>query len=526
MRTSCPLTSPIKETFRLLGIRSNLASVEILGQALGSAFEQIRLSALQTLVHRGGEVEMSQILERIDLCNDAELPLLADHVSLLLVPIESGLADRNPVKRQRSLCAIAKLKIASLFHHLVRAAQTPEDSQQIVAAELIMVLASRLGAEARAKKQTNEAIRDQLLLDLWQSVLRFNDHRILHVVEAWLCASHWDDEAFKKLFRPMPGETIHRILLRQLKHSHRIPIIELLAGVIWSNGPSPEAVQALGERNERIVAVQLAELAGRLGVTPWAMKNLALRTRIQCLELFDFSDETYSIQNRCATLMLLLASDTSPDKVLRAIIQLLETLDPKVDQACCDALRGLRSLKTEIVVMVLSDCFEMPGMEPHEPPPWKSSLRSALERLIELYPHQSEAVRRSIEFVFSDFRCEELIKHLDDWPESHLKAYAKMVRIAEVGFIDFIERDAQSQSVVKRCRAIHAIRFLGMENGLADVTLDALQDKSEKVRIEAVYAVAAGRSRAEAIETLRPLTRDEEPSVITAANFALSSLGN
>ena len=138
---------------------------------------------------------------------------------------------------------------------------------------------------------------------------------------------------------------------------------------------------------------------------------------------------------------------------------------------------------------------------------------------------QSEAVRRSIEFVFSDFSCEELIKHLDDWSESHLKAYAKMVRIAEVGFIDFIERDAQSQSAVKRCRAIHAVRFLGMENGLADVTLDALQDKCEKVRIEAVYAIAAGRSRANAIETLRPLTRDEEPSVITAANFALSSLG-
>ncbi len=525
MQTTCPLTSPIKGTFRQLGIRSNLASVDILGQALCSSYEQIRLSALLTLLERGGPAEMSKILERIDLCNDAELPLIASHVSLLSVPIEAGLADRDPLKRQRSLCAIAKLKIASLFHHLVQAAQNPEDSQQIVAAELVMVLATRLGAEARAKGRTNNVIREQLLIDLWQSVLQFNDHRILHIVEAWLCASHWDDEAFKNLFRPTPGETTYRIVLRQLKHSHRVPIIELLAGVIWSNGPSPEAVQALGDSTERNVVVQLAELAHRFGVTPCATKNLALRIPIQCLEHFDFSDKTYSIQNRCATLMLLLASDTTPDKVLRGIIQLLETLDPTADQACCDALRGLRSLKPEIVLMVLSDCFEVPGMEPYEPPPWKSNLRLALERLIELYPHQSECVRRSIEYAFSDFRCEELIKHLDDWPESHLKAYAKIVRISEVGYIDYIERDCQSQSAVKRCRAIHAIRFLGMENGLADITLDALQDKSEKVRIEAIYAVAAGRSRAEAIETLRPLTRDEEPSVITAANFALSSLG-
>ena len=101
-----------------------------------------------------------------------------------------------------------------------------------------------------------------------------------------------------------------------------------------------------------------------------------------------------------------------------------------------------------------------------------------------------------------------------------------MVRIAEVAYVDFIERDAQSQSAVKRCRAIHAVRFLGMENGLADVTLDALQDKNEKVRIEAIYTVLAGRSRNEAIDILRPLTRDEDQSVITAAKFALSSLGS
>ena len=134
-------------------------------------------------------------------------------------------------------------------------------------------------------------------------------------------------------------------------------------------------------------------------------------------------------------------------------------------------------------------------------------------------------VQKSIEFIFADFRCEELIKHLDDWPESHLNAYAKIVRIAEVGFVEFIERDAQSPSAVKRSRAIHAVRFLGMDNGLADITLEAIEDKSEKVRIEAIYAIASGRNRNDAIEVLRPLVRDEDQSVKTAAGFALSGLG-
>ena len=145
---------------------------------------------------------------------------------------------------------------------------------------------------------------------------------------------------------------------------------------------------------------------------------------------------------------LLSVSTASPDRVLRAINDMLEFRDEDTDLPCSAAIRNLRSLKPEIVVMVLSDCFEAPHMETYEPPPWKTSLRIEIERLIELYPNQSQAVRSSIEYIFSDFRCEELLKHLEDWPESHLNAYAKIVRIAEVGYVEFIERDAKSQSAV------------------------------------------------------------------------------
>ena len=525
MQTSVSLTSPMQETFRVLGLRSNLASVEVLGQALGSPFEQIRLAALQTLINRGGESEMSVILERIDQCNEAELPLLVNQVSLLRSPIEAGLADRDPLKRQRSLCAIAKLHIAPQFHHLVQAAQSPEDTQQTVAAELILGLATDFGKEVRhGKRRVDDANREQLLSDLWQSILQFNDHRILLVIDAWLCALHWNDRPFKELFKESHTNPIYHVVLRQLKNSHRSQITELLAGVLWSHGPVAGAVTALGERTEQAVAIQLAELVLAFGVTPNVTKNLRTKVPFRCLGLFNFSDNANSIRHRCALIQLYSALDISPDKILHSIIQLLETKNPAVDLPCSNGLRGMRSLKTEIVVMVLSDCFETPGMEQYEPPPWKSSLRSSLERLIELYPHQAPVVRSSIQFVFSDFRCEELIKHLDNWPESHLNAYAKIVRIAEVGFVEFIERDAKSQSAVKRIRAINAVRFLGMDNGLIDVTLEALEDKNEKVRVEAIYAIASGNNWRGAIDIIRPLLGDAEQSVKTAADFALSRL--
>ena len=525
MQTSVSLTSPLRETFRILGLRSNLASVEVLGQALGSPFEQIRVGALQTLIHRGGEAEMSVILDRIDKCNEAELPLLANQVSLLHAPIEAGLAERDPHKRQRSLCAIAKLQIASHFHHLVQAAQSPEDTQQIVAVELILGLATLYGKEVRhGKRRADDPNREQLLSDLWQSILQFNDHRIVLVVDAWLCALHWNDRAFKELFKETHTNPIYKVVLRQLKNSQRSHIVELMAGVLWSQGPAPGAVSALGVRTELAVAIQLAELVLTFGITPHVTKNLGMNIPIRCLEHYEFSNNVNSIRHRCALIQLYSVLDTSPDKILQSIIHLLETKNPAVDLPCSNALRCIRSLKTEIVVMVLSDCFETPGMEPAAPPPWKSSLRTSLEQLIELYPHQAPVVRSSIQYAFSDFRCEELIKHLDDWPESHLNAYAKIVRIAEVRFVEFIEREAKSQSAVKRSRAINAVRFLGMDNGLIDVSMEALEDKNEKVRVEAIYAIASGNNWRGAIDILRPLLGDAEKSVKTATDFALSRL--
>lgn len=525
MLTVIPYSSSLQETFRVLGQKSNLACVEVLGQALCSPIPQVRSNALHTLIQRGGEADIATILERIDECQEAELPLLRTHASMLLAPIEAGLADREPIKRQRALCAIAKLRIAPLFHHLISAAQSPDDPQQIVASELTIGLAITFGTESRYRRsKDNEANREQLLADLWQSMLLFNDHRILQIVDAWLCASHWDDAAFKALFQPTRGEPIHKVAMRQLKQSNRTQIVELLAGVLWSRGAGPVAMKVMSERNDSQMAMRLAELMTKFGVTQFVSKNLGMNIPLLCLEQFQFADEAFPLEHRCALLQLLSVVDILPDKIIQGIAQLLDSKDPAVEPACISAIRNLKSLKTDVVVMVLSDSFENIGMESYVPPPWKASLRAALELLLEIYPSQAPAVRSGIEFALSDFRCEELIKHLDDWPESHLKAYAKIVRVADAGLLEILERDAKSQSAVKRSRAIHAVRFLGMDHGLSEIVFDAIEDKSEKVRVEAIHTITAGLSRREAIELLIPLLQDENTSVKTAASFALSSL--
>ena len=144
--------------------------------------------------------------------------------------------------------------------------------------------------------------------------------------------------------------------------------------------------------------------------------------------------------------------------------------------------------------------------------------------MLKIYATQSATIRSAIEYAFSDFQCEELLNHFDDWPDAHLHAYGKMVRIADRSHIEFIEQEAKSQSNTKRARAIKAIRFLGADGRLGQLAMEGLQDKSDAVRIEAIYTIAPGLSKGEANAFLDPMLEDQDANVRVAANFAISQI--
>lgn len=519
------LTQPQKDTFQLLGLRSNSASVAVLGLAVGSPCDRIRLAALQTLVARGGSAEMAMIVEKIDYCSDQEVPLLKNHVPLLIAPIEACLADKDPIQVQRAIVAIAKLKISSQFHHIVRIASSPEDLQQMVAIELLLELACFFGTHSRLQRiGSMEESRETLLTDVWNSMEQFHEHRVTQIVDAWLCLTHWEDVTFKELFRPDRRDSLSKAALRQLRHTHRPEVLELTAGILWSKGPSIEALQVVGERKEEDFPSYLSRLMDRFGVTPLLQQNLRQNIPMRFLEGYDMLSDVHSIEHRCAMLKIFAVANLTPDRMLASILDLLQTGDKKTEPECAAAMRSLRSLKPELVVMVLSDHFNVPDIEDYVPPPWKADLRAQLDRLLTAYETQSQSMRSAIEYAFSDFTCEEMLNHFDDWPDSHLHAYGRMVRIADRSHVAYIEQESKSQSQVKRSRSIKAIRFMGADGRLGEIAMEALQDKCDSVRIEAIYTIAPGLSRGDANEFLNPLLQDQDANVRVAAGFAISQI--
>jgi hypothetical protein len=516
------LTSPLQSTFFVLAKRNSSASISVLEHGLRSALPEIRIASVQGLLARGGEEEIRALVRCIDLCTNEELPLLASHAALFLTPAETALADHDPETRQRGLIAIARLRLAPLFHHLIRVAESQDDPQQIIASELLSSLSSGFGAEARLHLTPPASSRDQWLSDLTSAVGRYSKHRVTEILDNWLVSSHWEDYGFKRLFAST-NESGMTATLKRIRILHHPGIDELLVGTYWSKSIATGMLDALQERKPESLLSNLVSLERRFGVTGQLSKNLSSH-KIPCLAEMQLSTIDPDRLNHGSLLRLLVDSEVSPDVVLSNVWQTLCQTGTRFENECAEAIRRLRTMKAEIVVMVLSDCFDMPDIDPYEPPPWKGALRESLDTLLSHFFELPAVVRAALKGMLSEFRCEDLFRFADTWPEAHVKAYGRISRLVDSQFLTFFEGEAQSQSHVKRAKAIRMIRHLGFDEALMEHAVEGLSDRHEAVRIQAVHAIAFGHDRENALELLLPLMVDQEQSVKAAVEQAVEKL--
>ncbi len=523
------LTPHLQSTFSVLANPSNLASLPVLIHALNSSHDEIRHAAIKACIARGRPEDFGVILNRIDRCNEADVAILSLHKSLILSAVEAGLADRDPLRNQQAIIAIGKLALDSLYPHLIRVVEDFSHPQQTVAIEILMSLAIRLGTQARDDHGKASESRETLVVQIEASLDRFEDHRVRQVVDAWLASIRWDDVSFRAIWTDRDRFHIQRLVAQQLKTSTRPYALALCAGVLWGRDAEPAAMEIVLQRQDHPLLEELSAWIDRVGVTSTLKKNFANIGFTLYLSKLDFGDEQIPIPHRAPLLQLLPLLRTSPDRMIGAVNQLLQEADPRAHPSIIRALRAYRQLTPEMTVMAMSDGLDAPNPEdadgsPMELPPWKDSLRRALQELFRLYPLQPESVQDAIEYLFASFTCDELLQHLEKWSEPHLKAYATVLRVSKDNWLASIEREFRSQSGRKRSHAMRALRLIGLDESLTQYAVDALNDGDDRVREEGVLALADGRNRDEAIELIHPMLHDVAGSVQSAAKEAVDKL--
>jgi hypothetical protein len=500
-----------------------VAAIPVLALGMQSSDPYIRVSSIQALVSRGGEGDAKAIVDGIDHCTEEGLSLLRSHPGLFASPIEVSLGSATPEVRQRGLIAIAKIQVASQFHRLVEVVESVDDPQQIVASQLLMGLCKELGAESR--KSINPKIvpgRRELLEALESSIAIFSQHKTREIVDAWLLASHWGDHMFQRVFSGMPHDATATIR-RRIQSSHSVEIDELLLGSYWTTQPIGEAISVALERASSKVPEAMVVLEKRFGMQSQLVKNL-VKFPIKTLKDSDITESGIDPEGYDSLFRLMTAGGATPSAILWSVIRVLDQQNPlpqKLEKEIVSAIRSIRFTNACIITMVMSDCFDLPDLEEYQPPPWKGELRTALEHLLDRYYSLPLPICNGLDAMLQEFRCDQLFEYLDSWPDGHVRAYARITKLVDKKCVETISSEATCNAPARRANAVRLIRYLGHDEQFHEIAIQALQDVSDEVRIQAIQSISFGIDKSEAMELITPLLRDENHAVQATASQSL-----
>jgi len=514
----------MEKTLSILRQLRYQSSIDVLAHGLKSKVPAIRAACLQGLLERGGNREKTVVLQHVNDCDFADLAVVRDHVPELLEAVDQGLISRQPEQRQSSLIAIGKFEIESRFSYLVEAVSNSKDPQQIVAMELLSRLARSLGDDARCGNSVNRTKRTQLLMDLMRAIGSYPSHRVGLVFDWWAAAAHWEDPfVIEILSSTETDESTARLKAHLLRSPHR-EALQLMAGLLWSRIATDPILCIISKRTDSNFLQSLTDLYKELGATTQLKRNLMRPISLDFLSTEVIRDPQLSLFTRCCLVEMLTLRVAPSEEVLPPIGDLLKERDPAIVGILADILEQQRPINSDIAVMALSDSLCGSDIESSTPPPWKESMRDALNSIIENHNALGKRICSAIVNMLREFRCDKLLEKTSEWPPGHLAAFAKLTRIAQPNFIDLIITELNSQNPQRRQRGLLSARAFGLDQALWELVACRVDDPVEDVRIEAIRAMSDSRNHQNAIELLQTMMSEQSPAIAQAIRETLQNL--
>lgn len=548
------IPTALQSTFAQLAKVSSRAAVPVLESAMRCTVPSIRLEATRTLLLRGTSEDMEAIVRSLDQCSQDELAFLRTCTAILEPPIQFAIQSygthNSSEIRQAGLVAVARLRLTTQLHQLISVAENPNDEQQIVAIKLLTDLATDAGAISRMQVKLgalnngsrkdaksmeswdeSESFRQHLIMLLRSSVAQYDSHKVGAMLDCWLLASHWEDPGFQALFSPFPdpeAPQIHR-RLRQLRAAD---IDLLVVGGYWSDIASTRSLEtALQLPPERVLRAFL-QLERRFGLTPGAVNNL-LEIPIPALkDVPDWLFKNLAPHDLCSWLRLQSKTKAPAELLLKVVFQLAQRFTPpeqwhsEVEASCVHALRESLPLQAPIVSLVLSEGLHAaPDLTPYEPPPWKASLKQAVEQIVQLYMQPwslPPSVHQAIRHLFQNFNTQSLLTQVESWPIDHIEAFARLTSVFDERYQSELATELNNPSPLRRRVVYLLLQLLEPVEWVTELAFQGLEDSDREVKKEAMKALAKSPDSLTVQQCLKPLLSDPSSDVAELAGKLLS----
>ncbi len=523
------MVDALEKTMYHLAHTRNQAAVPVLASALASTRLEIRLGAIHGLVVRRNPEGHAQILARFPTFNDRELAELANSIVRSPHRMQATLRDVVLSEDQRlcdSACRVILMgRVFQLLPTLVEVTEAPHHRHSAQAAATLVQLASYLHQETLARPQDRTCepalMYRQVLPALEQSVLRYDEHQRLEIIDAFLLLVPPHNDTLLKILKDS-AHACHQPVINSLSTSAVVPIFELLAQLLHDTNIPTAALKIVANRLDRKFLDYLLHSV-RTPVSLRVLDNLRKLDTVRWLG--DGRDVLLDLDGRAQAVAIEVARSGCVDRAtyLSLLKFLLQQGQPEGRRASCDALAEFHDrYLDQLVVRTLND------PDPRVQAAAVRQLRhrgihDAMERLVVLLDHHAPEVRDAARSSLAEFNFSRFRGAFDTMDDDTRQKIGHLVAKVDPTAVTRLAELLTSPSLSTKLRALEMVQAMDVADTVFERLAQLLDDPDVGVRADAA-AVMGGCRRFEALQLLYQAEDDPSHSVREAASRSVEQI--
>jgi HEAT repeat protein len=518
--------SPLDITLAVLAETRNDAANAALLPALESPVPAIRDGALKSLLRRGSLDAQRHAVARLHTFDAAWWELIDEYRGRMSIAIRDAVLSSDTQLCKNGCDLLLKFRDYELAPALINAAEDETNPNRALTAHTLLQLAELLYEELSTaanpySRRDPRRICGQVLTALEQSLVRYNRHRVVAVLESFLLLADRNNSTLRSILSD-PRNGNYLPLADMLTHSPRAGVVTLLLSFLDDSHAPSAAITLLAYRHDE----QFVEaLLRKIGSEPSTIVSQNLR-RIEHIAWLQ-SEETILHRldeaGQRAAVALAIRSGVHRRTVFKMLESLLSRGKPAGRVAAAEALAAFSGAEANALAMRTLQDSEPEVQARIVPQLRQRGIPGAVGKLIELLDSRHPTVRAAARDSLAEFSFNRYLAAYDMLDDDVRRSTGEMVAKVDSESIPLLLEELASPSRTRRLRALSIAAAMGVAARIELDIHERLFDDDHVVRAEAAR-VLAKCDTPETHEVLREALTDTSLTVREAAETSLEAL--
>ncbi len=520
------MTSPLDITLELLAKTRNEAADAVLLPALDSHEPEIRDGALRILLERGCIDAQRYAVGRLHTFNAQWRELVGEYRGRMSIAIRDAVLSADVQSCKNGCELLLQFRDYELMPALVNAAEDETNPNRGLAAHSLLQLAEMLYDELATpldpyNRRDPQRLRQQAVGTLEQSLLRYNRHRVVAVLESFLLLANRDNPTLKAILSD-PRNGNYLPLTDMLTHSPRPGVIRLVLSFLDDAHAPSAAITLLAYRHDDHFVDCLLR---KIGTEPTAViaHNLRRIEHIAWLQSEEIILQRLDEMGQRAAVALAVRSGVNRRAVFKMLEALLLRGKPAGRIAAAEALADFNGAEANTLAMraLLDDAPEVQARI--LPQLRQRGIPGAVGKLIELLDSPHAVVRAAARESLAEFSFKRFVAAYDMLDEEVRRSTGEMVAKVDPDCIPLLLDELRSPARSRRLRALSMAASMALAGRIEYELHERLLDEDHLVRAETAR-VLAKCDTPDTSDVLREALSDTSLTVREAAEASLKTL--